>query len=1163
MRVRVRSGVFLLWLALSASVLGQQEKPPPTAASLIRSTGSVRVQDLVVKGPQFDPQQDAVAPSPSSKKKNRNQNGKQFKTSFLPWTLAQKGQVLRAGAHLKTGADSRAVLSLPDGVQLQLDSNTHLVLPPTNDPSRLRIIAGRAWLKTDRPLNIDTPKGPVSVTGTELTLSAGTSQVSLAVAEGSVDFGPATATAGQGIDLSEVESEPKTVEVELEKRLAWVGEGTAPESFLLAPFYASSEERNAARQDGDSLSLARVYMDEERPEEALEIFEDQDSPGPEWRHLEARLALLEGDYSRANKLLSKIPQGEALTYFDQAVVAWSSNRLDEARESFEKADNLADPSYLLASEGYLLDYQEGRYREAASKLEKALEKHPDISVWHRQLGDIYSSLSRYGAAVDHYKEALTLNPEGDPSTSLRMGTLLTKIGRREEALEAMAAYQEQSLSEDADVHYALSAGYTSLNQGKLDAAWSLAEQALKNSQSLDPGLRYLAYDLQGLILTRRRAYRRAARRYRQALELSPDDPFIRNDLALALSSGGDQYEALKVLVEAKQAAPNSAIIRTNLGALYSLLGQTQRAQTELQTAARMLPNNGRVMEELGLVFSDQDVTGAGERLLLQSNIVDPLLIAPKTSQYVVDAEFDSQTGGIYTAGWSGNNGPTAAAIYADSFQNIPGEDTSSDFQGVTALLGSHLTERDRVALQATYFNDVTEGQVPVFDSHEEEVIVRGGYYRELGPKTSLWATVGRNTIYGKSSPADQDEPGSRNTSSSQQDSLDVRIDHELSPTNTLRAGYAFTAEADRNDNLLVRPLVGTGFDERRAKASRFWLADDWEVVPGLTVVGGLNFDSGRVRGGSRGVSTPFDDLEFDDQGFLIRNRGFLAQQVIGPDSPFLEFDQSLHDDSASAVNPYLGLTYRASEETTFSLQVTRESDIPQRVDPDSVGLFNLLAPVLTSSNTLYPVRENERFLMSLNSLTGQPLPYWDYRAQLRQDLGPNLFLTAEVHQTDIFSPDLVSADDALNFENSFTDQQARAIRDGEKHRLRGGLLNLEFWNGGDLVGTMGYRYRDYKHTSGPFLGRRWVNAPEHELEARLLKQLTPGIVLELNPTWESSSFEDRLNARRVPSKTALTPFVHWQPNNELLLSLGWQDAVSTLRQEADGRGPVLRCFLNF
>jgi Flp pilus assembly protein TadD len=73
-------------------------------------------------------------------------------------------------------------------------------------------------------------------------------------------------------------------------------------------------------------------------------------------------------------------------------------------------------------------------------------------------------------------------------------------------------------------------------------------------------------------------YEQAERRYRQALDLSPENPVIMNNFSLSLAQAGNLPEALEILERAIGLPEATPRMRQNLALLYAMKGNLTLAE---------------------------------------------------------------------------------------------------------------------------------------------------------------------------------------------------------------------------------------------------------------------------------------------------------------------------------------------------------------------------------------------------------------------------------------------------------------------------------------------------------------------------------------------------------------------------------------------------------
>lgn len=1100
--------LLLLCSQLAWAQAGQPvEDRSPTVGVLSSKKGPVEVQDVVIDGPSSTVQGESPLRPPNP---NEAADLNPFPTRFLPWSLGVSGQPLSLGASLRTAAQGGATVILSNGTELVLDENTELTLTPGSQA--VRLLRGRVWLRTQRPLNLHTPEGIVEVKGTELVLSAGPTEAVLTVVEGQARVAGTEVASGQAVHFADDVVAAAPVQVEVPTRTAWVRERTAPEQLPLRPYFATSAEREQARAAALTRSedpaaqegLIKVYLDERRLQEAEDRLATVPAPA-----LRARLALLKGDFASARGAADPL---------ERAVALWGLGEAAAARQSLAQALQ-QDPNnaQALALSGYLGDYQQGYFTRAAAQLERASALAPqDAAIW-RELGDAYAALGRSGAALDAYERARSLGLADDPDTALREGVLLTRLGRYDQALPLFTLYREKTPSVEADLHQALASGYAALNEGRYEEAYKEGERAQQLAGANSPTLRHLALDLTGLALASARRYPEAVVRYREALALKPGDPYLQNDLGVALRKSGELGEALENLRAARDGAPASPAVRNNLGRLYFVLQQLQHAQSEFEQGLAFAPQDPALLIGLSDSLLFQGLDDSSSRLLRQSTLLDPLLLAARPRLFAVNSQTSPDAGPIYLAAAQGRQGPVAWNLQGRALLNerpTPEVGAGDNLSG-QAQVGAIITPEDRVAIRLLGLRNTDPrgvGNDGQFGSLGENEL---GYLHDFGAHTRLWGLYLNRSVFFQSH---LDQPYLARTEA--RDSLsrvsnnnfELRLDQDLGPDNLLSVGYAHSQGTSTLDVATFAPSFNSSASGQSI-LREIWLSDAWQ----------LNDTTKLTFGGVWKSSNP-SNLRL---GFAASGR-VLSNTATG--------------EATSVFNPFLGLTSQLTPETRLSLSVVRQSSLNDlTAGAITDGQVARLIPVMTSSTTLFPLSYADRQALRVNSLDarGTILPYWDYRLRLNHEFGSQVFGVFELFRTDL-SP---SQGRDLQLVGINTPSLLNLLA-GERHRLQGLNLNCEFWDGGDTTGIFRYAFRDYQFESGPDAGNYWARVPQHTVELDLFRALAPQVLLELHPFYASGTFSNAANTQSLPGFFQFDALLHWTPLPDSRISVGYQNILN-------------------
>lgn len=131
------------------------------------------------------------------------------KTSWLGrWRPVESGEIIGAGAILKTGPGGRAAMTLPGGLSARLDSDTQVTLASAG---RLQISNGALYVDSGRSaahaaaFEVETPAGSLHHLGTQYEVRLLGSEVRVRVREGRVEWtddGSTTASGSAGDQLT-------------------------------------------------------------------------------------------------------------------------------------------------------------------------------------------------------------------------------------------------------------------------------------------------------------------------------------------------------------------------------------------------------------------------------------------------------------------------------------------------------------------------------------------------------------------------------------------------------------------------------------------------------------------------------------------------------------------------------------------------------------------------------------------------------------------------------------------------------------------------------------------------------------------------------------------------------------------------------------------------
>lgn len=201
------------------------------------------------------------------------------------------------------------------------------------------------------------------------------------------------------------------------------------------------------------------------------------------------------------------------------------------------------------------------YDEAERAFAKALKLDPDFAIVHNNLGNLFRAQGNLYKAERSYRRALKIDP-GFAEAAANLGMILIRKGAFNEARKV-------------------------LEEG--------------GSGGPNPGI----FKGLGLLNEALRERETAAENFCKALELSPGDAEILNNLGISLHGLGRLDEALEAFHLAMQQDPNRIEVYQNLGTLFLTEGRYDEAASVLQQAARIDPGNRAIYPYLAMALTYQ------------------------------------------------------------------------------------------------------------------------------------------------------------------------------------------------------------------------------------------------------------------------------------------------------------------------------------------------------------------------------------------------------------------------------------------------------------------------------------------------------------------------------------------------------------------------------
>lgn len=276
-----------------------------------------------------------------------------------------------------------------------------------------------------------------------------------------------------------------------------------------------------------------------------------------------------------------------------------------------------------SSEGFLLkavaETARQRFADAQQDAEQAMKWSPQSPAPYIQLGNIQFAQKRFSEAQKFYQQAL----EYDPDSAEGLKGLMNAYFAQKEADQAIAAANAQiakapNVSNFYDLLgtalYEVKKDYAGaevtlrkavdLEKTNVDAIEKLGKVQIEERASGRALALYLQsikdnpreprlYVLAGELYEGSRNWNQAEAMYRQALEISPDDPLASNNLAYVMLEQDENVDlAMNMAQTARRGMPDSPNAADTLGWAYYRKGIYESAISQFHEALRLSKTSG-------------------------------------------------------------------------------------------------------------------------------------------------------------------------------------------------------------------------------------------------------------------------------------------------------------------------------------------------------------------------------------------------------------------------------------------------------------------------------------------------------------------------------------------------------------------------------------------
>ena len=230
----------------------------------------------------------------------------------------------------------------------------------------------------------------------------------------------------------------------------------------------------------------------------------------------------------------------------------------------------------------------GRNEEARTELEEALRLIPGLVEARLDLAGIHAFEGRYDEALGQLDAILAEQPENSRIRA-RKGELLLAIGRH---AEAEAALRELVGDEPDNALAQMELSKALASQGRWEEAAALLGELAESDA--DTAVRATAYASRGAALTRLGRVEGAIADLRRSIELRPDQPGARFQLANLLGQRGEYQQAVEQYLEVVKRQPRHHAARLGGATALALSGRAREARDLLEAGMSVRDPDPRV-----------------------------------------------------------------------------------------------------------------------------------------------------------------------------------------------------------------------------------------------------------------------------------------------------------------------------------------------------------------------------------------------------------------------------------------------------------------------------------------------------------------------------------------------------------------------------------------
>ncbi|NNU49432.1 tetratricopeptide repeat protein [Rhizobium sp. WYCCWR 11279] len=549
------------------------------------------------------------------------------------WRVVDINQDLLTGDVLRTNANGQLAIVFSDHTQVRLGRNSSLQVKKmaAGGDTVLNLQSGTIWARAERGgqgLTVETPAAAAAIRGTDWTMTVEGNKTSMIVLEGRVALsnpqGSVEVNEGEGAVATIGQAPTKIISVNPDDREQMLFYLDLRDGFDLMP----TSPLRADRMATERRRLLALPPERRTTEDWLELAEVQSA----FDGRQAAAATLKK--VRDRKLTTA---QQARVDLIDATIAGSEKRYGDAARLFQKALPHLDPTRRNMAQfgGYF----------ARSLADSAHAEQPPANTTgpYGAIMEAYTTgfLKNPRAAIEIIKKAEQRYPD-DPTLPAIRAQLAELTDDREQMKEAI----ERSLSLDPDHPMALSAraGYRATYESDINGALADLNRAI----ALAPGASGTLNSL-GLLQSSRDANGEAEKAFKKAIELDPQDPLLRANLAILYLDQGRMKEAKREIDTAIALDPSFDLALLARGRYYLQTGEREKALQDLLAASTANPGHSQSQLMLAAAHYEKGDRIPSQQALDNADRLDDNDPAISSFRTAVDIDDYDADGAIHNA----------------------------------------------------------------------------------------------------------------------------------------------------------------------------------------------------------------------------------------------------------------------------------------------------------------------------------------------------------------------------------------------------------------------------------------------------------------------------------------------------------------------------------